>query len=177
MKKAPQSQVGIGRLIRDIREVRGMSQAQFAKLLKTSQSAVARMEQGNQNFSTALLEKVGDILGRRVVAGPVRVRLQDTGWAAAFRRGYGQYVEERRDGAVVRLAFESWDDNPSWHSPRRRDRPHAGGSDVRSGCRIRDFGSGSIEIKVPEALSVKGIDAATAAKMRSTLMLWGGLST
>ena len=47
----------IGFFIKSLREERGMTQDDFAKLLNTSQSAVARMEAGNQNFTTAEIEK------------------------------------------------------------------------------------------------------------------------
>ena len=42
----------IGSKIAAHREQKGMTQAGLARLLKTSQSAVARMEAGEQNFST-----------------------------------------------------------------------------------------------------------------------------
>lgn len=40
----------IGKFIKKLREQRGMTQEAFAKALKTSQSAVARMEKGERNF-------------------------------------------------------------------------------------------------------------------------------
>ena len=43
--------VRIGALIRDARRHKGLTQAELAKLLATSQSAVARIEQGQQNLS------------------------------------------------------------------------------------------------------------------------------
>ncbi len=46
------TQKKIGLFIKDLREQRGLTQAVFAKELGTSQSAVARMEAGGQNFST-----------------------------------------------------------------------------------------------------------------------------
>ena len=46
-----------------LRENRKMSQAQLAKKIKTTQSSVARMEGGNQNFSTKMLGKIADALG------------------------------------------------------------------------------------------------------------------
>ena len=45
----------IGQLIAQIRQERGLTQAEFAKRLSTSQSAVNRMEHGKQNLS---LEKM-----------------------------------------------------------------------------------------------------------------------
>lgn len=52
----------IGSLITNLREQRGLTQTDLAKALHTSQSAVARMEKGEQNFSTEMILKVGSIL-------------------------------------------------------------------------------------------------------------------
>lgn len=57
----------IGNLIRDLREERGLSQSEFAKKLKTSQSAVARMENGEQNLSTQTLSKISAALNRDIL--------------------------------------------------------------------------------------------------------------
>ena len=46
-----------------LRAKRKMSQQQLAEKIKTTQSSIARMEAGNQNFSTKMLEKIADGLG------------------------------------------------------------------------------------------------------------------
>src|SRR5258708_1392340 len=66
MKEDPQQKIGY--LIRNLREERGMTQELFAKELGTSQSAVARMETGGQNFSTEVLLKVSRIFNRKIVS-------------------------------------------------------------------------------------------------------------
>ena len=45
-----------------LRAKRKMSQEQLAKKIKTTQSSVARMESGNQNLSTKMLEKIANAL-------------------------------------------------------------------------------------------------------------------
>ncbi|OHA20301.1 MAG: UDP-N-acetylglucosamine 1-carboxyvinyltransferase [Candidatus Taylorbacteria bacterium RIFCSPHIGHO2_01_FULL_51_15] len=57
----------IGNLIRDLREERGFSQSEFAKKLKTSQSAVARLENGEQNLSTETLSRISLALNRDIL--------------------------------------------------------------------------------------------------------------
>lgn len=57
----------IGYFIKNLREKRNLTQASFAKLLKTSQSAVARMESGGQNFSTKELVKISDVLNHKII--------------------------------------------------------------------------------------------------------------
>ncbi len=57
----------IGAAIADIRELKGMTQKELAKALKTSQSAVARMEKGQQNFTTEMLSKISKVLGQQII--------------------------------------------------------------------------------------------------------------
>lgn len=61
-------QAHIGELIRSIREEKGMTQEEFAKALKTSQSAVARIENGGQNLTLELIGKISKIFGRHVIS-------------------------------------------------------------------------------------------------------------
>ena len=68
----PNDQEKIGIFIKKLREERGMTQDDFAKALKTSQSAVARVESGNQNVTIEQLLKMGDVLKHNIVS------LQDT---------------------------------------------------------------------------------------------------
>jgi len=57
----------IGAFIKNLREQRGHTQDEFALALATSQSAVARMEKGEQNFSTDLLTKISKVLEHKLV--------------------------------------------------------------------------------------------------------------
>ncbi len=68
MQKAKGDQEKIGNFIKNLREERGMTQAEFAKALHTSQSAVARMESGEQNFTLEQIAKLSDILGRQILS-------------------------------------------------------------------------------------------------------------
>jgi UDP-N-acetylglucosamine 1-carboxyvinyltransferase len=61
-------QAKIGNFIKNIREERGLTQAEFAKALATSQSAVARMEKGEQNFSLGQIAKISEILDRNILS-------------------------------------------------------------------------------------------------------------
>lgn len=58
----------IGYLIKSLREREGMTQSDFAKKLGTKQSAIARMEKGEQNFSTNELDKISEILGQKLIS-------------------------------------------------------------------------------------------------------------
>ena len=62
------SNKNLGFFIKKLREDRNLTQNDFAKLLKTSQSAVARIETGGQNMTTDELNRISIALGRKVVA-------------------------------------------------------------------------------------------------------------
>lgn len=57
----------IGLIIKQMREDAGLTQGDFAKKLKTSQSAVARIEKGDQNLTADLLSKISTLLGKTIV--------------------------------------------------------------------------------------------------------------
>lgn len=57
----------IGERISAAREEVRMTQAELAEKMDTTQSAIARMESGKQNISTAMLRKVGVALGRNLM--------------------------------------------------------------------------------------------------------------
>lgn len=57
----------IGQFISELRKQKGLTQNSLAKQLGTTQSVVARMEKGQQNFSTQTLAKISRILNREIV--------------------------------------------------------------------------------------------------------------
>jgi UDP-N-acetylglucosamine 1-carboxyvinyltransferase len=57
----------IGQFIKSLREKQGLTQSDLAGELETSQSAVARMESGEQNFTTEILERISQALNHRIV--------------------------------------------------------------------------------------------------------------
>ena len=69
----------IGKLIRDARQHRGWTQTQLAEALGTSQSAVNRIERGNQNISLEMIARIGEALDSEIVslgyAGPMHLRV------------------------------------------------------------------------------------------------------
>ena len=57
-------QIEIAYQILQLRKKQKMSQAVLAKKLGTNQSNIARMESGQQNFTTETLQKVAKVFGR-----------------------------------------------------------------------------------------------------------------
>ncbi len=58
----------IGKLIQKTRQDRGLTQAEMAKALGTSQSAVNRIENGGQNLSMEMLARISDVLNSEIIS-------------------------------------------------------------------------------------------------------------
>ena len=57
----------IGTLIQETRQSRGLTQAQLAVALNTSQSAINRIEKGGQNISLEMLARISEVLSSQIV--------------------------------------------------------------------------------------------------------------
>jgi UDP-N-acetylglucosamine 1-carboxyvinyltransferase len=57
----------IGNLIAEIRERKGITQSVFAEKLGTTQSVIARIENGEQNLTTEMIAKISETLGSEIV--------------------------------------------------------------------------------------------------------------
>ena len=69
----------IGGLIRDARKHRGMTQIKLAEVLGTSQSAVHRIEAGNQNLSLEMVNRIATALDSELIsvgAPPTNLRVR-----------------------------------------------------------------------------------------------------
>ncbi len=167
--------VGLGNLIREARELRGLSQSEFAKMIGTSQSAVARMEQGGQNLSMAILEKISDALGKRMLSVSSGTDFRIEGQ----RPLAGEItVGTSKNGAMGLLAASLLNCGTTvLHGiPRIEETARMREALASLGVTVRDVRPGSWEIRVPDGIALERIDAKAAAKMRSTLMLLGGIS-
>jgi ribosome-binding protein aMBF1 (putative translation factor) len=59
-------QLEIAYQILQLRKKQGISQSEFAKKIGTTQSNVARLEAGNQNFTTETLQKIAKAFKREL---------------------------------------------------------------------------------------------------------------
>lgn len=64
------SPAAIGGLIRDARKQRGLTQTQLAAELGTSQSAIHRIEAGNQNLSLDMINRIAEALESTLITTP-----------------------------------------------------------------------------------------------------------
>ncbi|KKW11700.1 MAG: UDP-N-acetylglucosamine 1-carboxyvinyltransferase (Enoylpyruvate transferase) [Parcubacteria group bacterium GW2011_GWA2_49_9] len=160
----------IGALIRDLREERGLSQSEFAKKLKTSQSAIARIEQGEQNLSTETLAKISTALNRDILQLSDRSLTIEIEGGRKLRGTVTTHTS--KNGAVGLLCASLLNTGTT----TLRNMPHI--EEVHRiievlqsiGVSVKWEGN-NVEIKVPEKLNVSGINSESATKTRSIVML------
>ena len=164
----------IGQFIKSIREARGMTQEEFAKSLRTSQSAVARMESGNQNFTTQVLEKVSRVLGRRIIAMTDSIDFRIEGG----KKLHGSIATNAsKNGALGVLSAALLNRGKTvLHGIPRIEEVNRFVEVLDSiGFHVEWIDQNSVSIVPPKKIHMKGLNGASAGKIRSVLMLMGGL--
>lgn len=169
-----EAQEAIGILIKQLREEKGFTQVHFAKELGTSQSAVARMESGKQNFSTKELLKVSAILNRKIVYLSESIDFEIKGG----KKLHGSIdTQFSKNGSVALLCATLLNRNKTTlHGIARIEEVHRLIEVIESlGVTVRWVGEHSVEVTPPEKLSMQGLNKRAASRIRSSLMLIGPL--
>ncbi|MBO7718057.1 UDP-N-acetylglucosamine 1-carboxyvinyltransferase [Candidatus Saccharibacteria bacterium] len=68
MKKPKSYQAVIGETIEHMRNEKGLTQEELAKLVGSSQSAIHRIEKGGQNISLEMIKKLSEALGNQILS-------------------------------------------------------------------------------------------------------------
>jgi len=164
----------IGNLISQIRQERGLTQAEFARRLGTSQSAVNRMEHGKQNLSVETLGRISDVLNKQLISlgsGAVNLRIEG---------GYelhGNITLKTSKNAAVGLLCASllnYGVTRFTNFPKIEEVYRIIEVLESMGVQVKWIGN-DIEIRRPEKLKVDEINAEAARKTRSVLMFLGPL--
>ncbi len=172
--KSEEEQEKIGAFIKFLREQRGMTQQEFAEALKTSQSAVARLETGRQNLSTQALAKISKVLGRRIVAITDSIDFKIEGG----RKLHGTVeTNASKNGALGILAAAVLNDaKTTLHGIPRIEEVHRFIEVLWSlGFEVAWVGKNSVAIVPPRRVRTDSVNRAAAEKIRSSLLLLGGL--
>jgi len=164
----------IGKSIADVRESRGITQAQLAKKIKTTQSAIARLESGNQNISTEMLKKISHALGKNLVSlspGTVNVAIN-----GGKKLSGTIETNTSKNGAVGLLCASLLNRGKTvLHHMLRIEEVHRLIEVLESiGVQITWNGS-TITIVPPRKFDLKHIDVEAARKTRSIVMFIGPL--
>ena len=173
--KQPTEQEKVGILIKKLREEQGMTQAEFAKALATSQSAVARMESGGQNLTVDQLGKISEVLNRKILS------LSDDSVDFQIEGGHqlSGAIETNfsKNGAVALIpaALINRATTTLAGIPKIEE-VHRLIELLRSiGVEIKWVDDSTLEITPPKEFSLTKIDADTARKIRVSLYLFGAL--
>src|SRR5487761_1383275 len=164
----PTTNQKIGHLIAQVRQDKGLTQAEFARRLNTSQSAVNRMEHGRQNLSLETLGRVSDVLTQQLIS-------INQGAVALFIAGghelSGEIAVKTSKNARVALLCASL--------------LNRGVTKLKNvalievltsiGVSVRWVGTNDLEIRPPETLKLEAINKEAARKTRSVLMFIGPL--
>ncbi|MDQ3158562.1 MAG: UDP-N-acetylglucosamine 1-carboxyvinyltransferase [bacterium] len=165
----------IASLIYQIRKDRGLTQAEFAKQLKTSQSAVNRIEHGGQNLSIDMLARISDVLNKPLISiSDKAVNLRIHGG----KELKGEIELKRSKNAAVALLCASILNRgvTKFKSFPRIEEVFRIIEVLQSiGVEVKWNKNNDIEIRRPAKLQLENIDAKAARKTRSVLMFLGPL--
>lgn len=172
MKQTEQQK--IGNFIKDLRERRGMTQGAFAKALGTSQSAVARMEKGEQNFSTEILSKISEVLEHQIVSINNSIDFQITGG----KKLHGTITTNfSKNGSVGLLCAALLNKGKTTlHGIARIEEVNRVIEIIESiGVSVKWIDKNSLVIIPPKEFKMDKINVDSAIKTRSVIMLIGPL--
>jgi UDP-N-acetylglucosamine 1-carboxyvinyltransferase len=167
----------IGELIQSVRLERGLTQAELAEKLETSQSAINRIENGGQNISLEMLLRISDVLnyeimslndegktdfrifGGRELSGSIDVKTSKNAavgllCASLLNKGTTTLQRVSKIEEVYRLieVLESIGVKTRWINDDR-----------------------DLEIKPPKRISLNKMDIEAARRTRSVIMFMGPL--
>lgn len=165
----------IGELIYQIRQERGLTQAEFARRLNTSQSAVNRIEHGKQNLSLETLGRISDVLNKPLITigeGGINLRIE------GGHELHGEISLKTSKNAAVALLCASLLNHGTTRFkafPRIEEVQRIIEVLESIGVKVKWLPENDIEIKRPATLNLANIDSKAARKTRSVLMLLGSL--
>ena len=165
----------IGQLIYQIRQERGLTQAAFARKLGTSQSAVNRIEKGGQNFSIEMLGRISEVLQKPLIA------VGDQGVNLKIEVGHelkGSIQLKKSKNAAVALLCASLLNHgvTRFNSFPRIEEVYRIIEVLESiGVKVKWLKNNDLEIRRPEKLDLSKLNAKSARRTRSVLMLIGVL--
>jgi UDP-N-acetylglucosamine 1-carboxyvinyltransferase len=165
----------IGNLIAQIRQERGLTQAEFATRLGTSQSAVNRMEHGKQNLTLETLGHISDVLNKQLISvtnGAVNLRIE------GGQELHGEITLKNSKNAAVGLLCASLLNLGTTRFlkfPRIEEVFRIIEVLQSIGVSVKWVNGSDIEIRRPAELKLDEMDAEAARKTRSVLMMMGPL--
>lgn len=164
----------IGIRIADMRETQGITQTDLAKKIKTTQSAIARIETGKQNVSADMLRKISKALGKNLITlspGTVNVTIQ-----GGKKLSGTIETNTSKNGAVGLLCASLLNKGKTTlHHLPRIEEVHRIIEVLESiGVKV-EWKDTTVIITPPKTFNLKQIDKEAAIKTRSIVMFIGPL--
>jgi UDP-N-acetylglucosamine 1-carboxyvinyltransferase len=165
----------VGHLIYQIRQDKGLTQAEFASRLGTSQSAVNRIEKGRQNLSMDMLGRISDVLNKQIVslsAGAVNLRVE-----GGHELSGEITLKTSKNAAVALLAASLLNrGTTTLKNVARIEEVNRLIEVIESmGVKTRWLPGNDLEIKPPAKLDSSNMNKEAARKTRSVIMFIGSL--
>jgi UDP-N-acetylglucosamine 1-carboxyvinyltransferase len=165
----------IGHLITQLRHERGMTQAELARKLKTSQSAINRIERGGQNLSLETVARISDALQKSLVtvsSGAVNLRIE-----GGHELSGNIQLKTSKNAAVGLLCASLLNKGVTrFKSFPRIEEVYRIIEVLESiGVTCKWLAGNDLEIRRPEVLQLEKMDKNAARKTRSVLMLIGSI--
>lgn len=171
----PTTNEKIGHLIYQIRQERGLTQAEFARKLSTSQSAVNRIEHGKQNLSLETLGRISDVLNKKIISiGEEGVNLRIEGGHEL----HGEISIKTSKNAAVGLLCASLLNQGTTrlkNVARIEEVNRIIEVLISMGVHVRWMSNNDLEIKPPATLNLENMNKEAARKTRSVIMFIGPL--
>jgi UDP-N-acetylglucosamine 1-carboxyvinyltransferase len=165
----------IGSLIQSVRQERNMTQKELAQLMGTSQSAINRIEKGQQNLSIEILERISESLDKQLIninrSGAVNLRIEGK------TELNGEIILKKSKNSAVAILCASILNHgiTRLKSVPKIEEVHRIIEVLESiGVKIKWVGN-DLEIRRPKALDLDKINVTSARKTRSIIMLLGAL--
>lgn len=166
----------IGLLIRELRKKQNITQKDFAKKVGTSQSVIARIEQGNQNLTISELEKYGQALGHSFFQ--TQAKESDDFVIHGGRQLSGSVsTNTSKNGAMGLLCASLLNrGETTLHGiPQIEEVFRFIEIFTSIGVDIEWIGNSTLKIQPPKRFNLATINAGSAKKTRSIIMMIGAL--
>ncbi|MCH7529767.1 UDP-N-acetylglucosamine 1-carboxyvinyltransferase [Patescibacteria group bacterium] len=162
----------LGKIISSSREKRGITQRALGEMIGTTQSAVARMESGEQNLSTSMLSKLSRALNKELVSistGAINLKIE------GGKKLSGSIVTNTsKNGAVVLLCASLLNKNTTILRNMPRIEEVYRIIEVLQSIGVSvTWKDDDVEIKPPTKLTLSTINTRSAMKTRSILLFIG----
>ncbi len=169
------NQIKIGRFIATLRQQKGLTQKELADRLNTSQSAVARMEKGEQNFSTEMLSKISVALNKQIIRlGSQAINFRVEGG----KKLHGEIqVRTSKNSAVALLCASLLNQNTTLlkNMPRIEEVNRIIEVLESIGVTVKWLANNDLQITPPKKIKLDQLNIESAVKTRSILMFLGPL--